>query len=522
MKTTKKRIRTFLTGMFGIVLALLPVLSACGQSVSGRYTGESERTRLWSGGLISFEFDGGIAKVMSINGLRITGRQDEPRAVPYKVNGKHITIEIPLNPLVLEIKDGNTLEGIGSPIDGKQFLKSVGGFDYLETNKDGKRGVTITNYSGTNPVVTIPAKIRNLPVTTIWEYAFSEKHLTGVTIPDSITTIKRGAFATNQLTAVTIPDSITTIEFMVFAENQLTAIVIPDSVTTIERYAFEKNQLTSIAIGRNVDIGDITDTPVKFDMGAFNEDFTRYYNDKTWKRAGVYTLVNGRWNYALHNKQDIKISGDFEYKENNIDGKRGITITHYTGTNPALTIPAKINNLPVTAIGESALCPYIELRLDIGERFDSEAAFIEEVGKAPIKTALTSVTIPSSVTTIGDSAFYGNQLTSVTIPDSVTTIGDLAFYENQLTSVTIPDSVTTIGYGAFAGNQLTSVTIPESVTSIGTSAFAGNQLTSITIDNNATFDGSAFDNDFKKYYDSNGKKAGTYTFANGRWSAVYR
>ena len=93
--------------------------------------------------------------------------------------------------------------------------------------------------------------------------------------------------------------------------------------------------------------------------------------------------------------------------------------------------------------------------------------------------ALTSVIIPDSVTTIGDYAFYDNALTSVIIPDSVTTIGEYAFCSNALTSVIIPDSVTTIGIGAFASNALTSVTIPDSVTTIGDSAFASNALTSV-------------------------------------------
>ena len=65
----------------------------------------------------------------------------------------------------------------------------------------------------------------------------------------------------------------------------------------------------------------------------------------------------------------------------------------------------------------------------------------------------TSVTIPDSVTSIGDGAFSGcRNLTSVTIPDSVTSIGDGAFSEcRNLTSVTIPDSVTEIGWHAFEG-----------------------------------------------------------------------
>ncbi len=112
---------------------------------------------------------------------------------------------------------------------------------------------------------------------------------------------------------------------------------------------------------------------------------------------------------------------------------------------------------------------------------------------------LTSLTIPDSVTSVGNRAFKGcSSFTSLTIPDSVTSIGDHAF-ENceNLTSLTIPNSVTSIGDSAFWGcSSLTSLTIPNSVISIGDSAFENcENLTSLTIPNSVISIGdSAFEN----------------------------
>ena len=100
-------------------------------------------------------------------------------------------------------------------------------------------------------------------------------------------------------------------------------------------------------------------------------------------------------------------------------------------------------------------------------------------------SGLTSLTIPSSVTSIGEYAFHGcSGLTSLTIPSSVTSIGESAFYGcSGLTSLTIPSSVTSISDCAFFGcSGLTSLTIPSSVTSIGWGAFCGcSGLTSIYV-----------------------------------------
>ena len=103
-----------------------------------------------------------------------------------------------------------------------------------------------------------------------------------------------------------------------------------------------------------------------------------------------------------------------------------------------------------------------------------------------IERDITSITIPSGTTTIGDYAFNGcSSLTSVTIPNGVTSIGTGAFIRcTGLTSITIPNGVTSIDNSTFQNcTGLTSITIPNSVTSIGNSAFfTCSSLTSVTVE----------------------------------------
>ena len=91
-------------------------------------------------------------------------------------------------------------------------------------------------------------------------------------------------------------------------------------------------------------------------------------------------------------------------------------------------------------------------------------------------SVLANITIPDSVTSIDNGAFFNcSGLISVTIGNSVTSIGGAAFgYCGGLTSVTIGNSVTSIGGSAFYGcSRLTIITIGNSVTTIGNSAFSG-------------------------------------------------
>ena len=98
---------------------------------------------------------------------------------------------------------------------------------------------------------------------------------------------------------------------------------------------------------------------------------------------------------------------------------------------------------------------------------------------------MTEVTIPNSVTSIGDFAFYWCSVRELIIPNSVTSIGDYAFQNcNGLTELTIPGSVTSIGDYAFdMCYNLTELSIPSSVTSIGSNPFrACRGLAKITVE----------------------------------------
>ena len=105
-------------------------------------------------------------------------------------------------------------------------------------------------------------------------------------------------------------------------------------------------------------------------------------------------------------------------------------------------------------------------------------------------SSLTSITIPSSVTSLDGGCFYAcSGLTSITIPSSVTSLGDGCFKDcSGLTSITIPSSVTSLGEGCFWGcSGLTSIIIPSSVTSLGKNCFkACSGLISITIPSSVT------------------------------------
>lgn len=197
-----------------------------------------------------------------------------------------------------------------------------------------------------------------------------------------------------------------------------------------------------------------------------------------------------------------------------------VTITKYIGADSDAVIPATIEGLPVTEIGEYAFRASRTLTsvtipdgvITIGkEAFGNtnitdltipESVTTIENGAFRYSGSLTSLTIGDNVTTIEDEAFsYCTSLTSVTIGNSLTAIADRTFYLcTNLSSITIGNNVLSIGSSAFSEcKSLTNITIPESVTTINSSAFSSTNLAEIAVvESNLNFssrDGVLFNKD---------------------------
>ena len=280
-------------------------------------------------------------------------------------------------------------------------------------------------------------------------------NIRSLSFPNSLKYIGGGAFQnlSHYLTSVTIPSGVTNIEYSTFrACSLLTAVTIQGDVTSIGDSAFGGcSSLTAFTIPSSVTT-----------IGASAFTSCRKLENITIPSA-VESIGESAFSECYFASSKFINNSSLDEVANNYWGAtivdsdtngflvKNNVLIKYRGTATNITIPNT-----VTSIGQEA--------------------FRSMYG-------ITSVTITSNVTSIGNNAFYNcTGLTSVTIPNG--TIGQYAFqYCYGLTSLTIGTGVTTIGNYAFNGcSGLTSVTIPDSVTSVGTYAFeACSSLTSVTI-----------------------------------------
>lgn len=101
---------------------------------------------------------------------------------------------------------------------------------------------------------------------------------------------------------------------------------------------------------------------------------------------------------------------------------------------------------------------------------------------SPCFDTLKSVTIENGITEIPPLCFSNcGKITEITIPESVTSIGESAFSGASLKNLEIPNGVQTIGKAAFSNTRLASVSVPASVTTIGENAFVAQATTNVTL-----------------------------------------
>lgn len=218
-----------------------------------------------------------------------------------------------------------------------------------------------------------------------------------------------------------------------------TVVVIPPTisswpVTKIGEDAFQDNTtITSVTIPASV-----TEIGSNAFAGCTNLTSVTYGGD--WSNL---TIQSG--NPAVQDAANAPLF-DFEFIP---PDNTAVIVTNYkyNGAAADVTIPSRYQGKPVTTIGHAAF----------------------------FNSAVTSVTIPDSVTSISDEAFINcPKLTNISIPNSVTYIGFSAFSScTSLKSITLPSSLSFISGALFLGcSQLTTIHIPVSVTSIGNNAFA--------------------------------------------------
>lgn len=202
--------------------------------------------------------------------------------------------------------------------------------------------------------------------------------------------------------------------------------------------------------------------------------------------------------------------GDFTYAS---DGAQ-VTIIGYTGTGGVVVIPDVIDGFPVTSLGLGSfrLCTNLT-SVTIGTN-------VTDIGESAFAaSSLHGILFPDGLTNIGNYAFaFCSNVSDITIPNRVTTVGNEAFLAcSNLISLTIGTNVTAIGEGAFSQCvSLTNVVIPSNVSSIGNAAFGGCLgLTAIMTDTSSSYycsiDGVLFDKGQKVLVQCPAGKVGTYT-----------
>ncbi len=349
------------------------------------------------------------------------------------------------------------------------------------TNINGS--LTIIKYTGTTGEADIPATINvngnDLPVTGIGDAAFANCYsLTDVVIPSGVTNIGVSAFGyCGNLTNIFIPDGVLNIGVNAFVDcSSLQYVKIPDSVTSLGNSAFFGSGLTNIIIGTNI-------TSIGYET---------FFSCSKLTRVTIPTSVTfiDQWAFAGCGLTSLTIPSGVTTIIGGAFG--GCNFTNVSIPNNVTNIGAAIFNSCANLKAITVDPSHPTLSSIDGVLFDKAQVTLIEYPAG----ARNAYTIPNGVTSLAAAAFARcTNLASVTIPNSVTNIGNAKYggggtdYDDgggvflgctSLTNITIPDSVINIGQYAFFISGLTEITIGNHVTSIGRDSFDGcGNLTSV-------------------------------------------
>ena len=314
-------------------------------------------------------------------------------------------------------------------------------------------------------------------VTEISSNAFTNAQLTSVWIPASVRTIDDSAFAGQPLTQVTFqdddahPSQLETIGDRAFSYTPLESVSLPRSLKTAGLETFsDMAKLRSVNVGPHVQADGLfaafARTPLleSIEVDAANQNYQSldgvlYTKDLT-HLATYPQAKNSGGSYTVAEETAFIDEGAFASAQ----------IT-------SVTLPSHLRN-----VGKGAFVGSRITSLTLPDAFESmdDTAFW-------YMSKLERVDL-GGATMLPDSAFrYDRALAEVNFrPDlnRLAEVGDYAFDTTALTSATLPDSVTSIGKGAFSNDTaLTSLHLGSGIATIGESAFvAANNLASLTVD----------------------------------------
>ncbi|MGM9878694.1 MAG: leucine-rich repeat protein [Bacilli bacterium] len=412
------------------------------------------------------------------NGLMIT---------EYKYNGEECGKKVTIKNASITIKNART----EAPINGSINAIGDGVFEYTDSNSAyqveeiilsnnvtsiGKNAFKGSNLKYIN-LDSVADKIEN-----IGPYAFANTDMTEVDLSSypSSSTIGEYAFANNEnLTKVALPDySIysqgKTLSVGLFAKSGTAAggidVKIPNDMTDIGEEMFYLSKINSINLGNVQTIG----------KKAFSQspDETTPTGNKI-KNGGVEIPSSvtsiGESSFEMLGIASLsfKVGNDNSLEINSNDNSLVINSNAFKNNNiSSLIIPSRVTSIGINAFENSGIA------------------------------SLTFDSIDSSrLDSIGDGAFKGNSFQNLRLPNSITRIGKQAFQGNSyLSSISLPSNVkyTEITFELFSNaKSLKSIEIPSNVTKIANSAFNTCNLEKVIFQGNSqliTIGGKAFGN----------------------------